>query len=113
MSLPSNPWHQLWTRGLDATTGVAGSAESLPSLTTQWWEHSMQASQQWWSWWFAAFMPPTGWGAQDPAGQVPVPPASEPLRREPPHRSTQRAAPSTADAPVRRPKAAAKHARKG
>jgi hypothetical protein len=36
MSLPTHPWHQLWTRSLDATTGVAGSAESLPGLTAQW-----------------------------------------------------------------------------
>ncbi|HIV72887.1 MAG TPA: hypothetical protein H9903_18255 [Candidatus Aquabacterium excrementipullorum] len=111
MSLPQHPWHQFWTRSLDAATGVAGSAESLPGLTTQWWTQSMQASQQWWSWWFAAFMPPAGWGAQDPVGQVP-PPAAESARPEPVRRSAPRPA-LAAEAPVRRPKVAAKHARKG
>jgi hypothetical protein len=111
MSLPPHPWHQFWTRTLDAATGVAGSAESLPSLTTQWWTQSMQASQQWWRWWFAAVMPPAGWGVQDKVGEVP-PPAADPARREVPRRDEARAGPSE-DAPLRRPKAAARHARKG
>lgn len=113
MSLPNHPWHQLWTRSLDATTGVAGSAESLPTLTAQWWEQSMQASQQWWSWWFMAFTPPAGWGAQDRAGHVPPAPAAEPLRRDAHRPASPRTTSAAAEAPTRRPKAAAKHARKG
>lgn len=113
MSLPPHPWHQLWTRSLDATTGVAGSAESLPGLTSQWWEQSMQASQQWWSWWFAAFMPPGGWGVQDKAGEVATPPAAEPVRREPARHSPGPTASEAPAAQTRRPKVAAKHARKG
>lgn len=111
MSLPPHPWHQFWTRSLDAATGVAGSGESLPGLGTQWWTHSMQASQQWWSWWFAAFMPPAGWGVQDKVGEVAAPPSVEPARPE----AARRSAPKVvqAEAPAHRPKAAAKHARKG
>lgn len=112
MSLPPHPWHQFWTRSLDAATGVTGSAESLPGATAQWWTHSLQASQQWWSWWFAAFMPPAGWGVQDKVGEVPPPPAAEPVRRNAPRRTAPRATQAD-DALTRRPKAAAKHARKG
>lgn len=112
MSLPPHPWHQFWTRSLDAVTGVAGSAESLPDMTTQWWTHSMQATQQWWSWWFAAFMPPAGWGVQDKVGEVPPPPAAEPVHREPPRRDMS-GLKQGEDVPVRRPKATVRTPRKG
>lgn len=111
MSLPQHPWHQFWTRSLDAATGVAGSAESLPGLGAQWWTHSLQASQQWWSWWFATFVPPVDWSTHDKVGQV-TPPSPQPERKEPAPVRAQRTMPST-EAPTRRPKAAAKHARKG
>lgn len=115
MSLPQHPWHQFWTRSMDAATGVAGSAESLPGMSAQWWTHAMQASQQWWQWWFATFVPPVDWAAQGKAGQVMPPPprpAPQPGHQEPVQARAPRATPST-DTPARRPKAAAKHARKG
>ncbi|MFY9479295.1 MAG: hypothetical protein WAQ08_16760 [Aquabacterium sp.] len=111
MSLPQHPWHQFWTRSLDAATGVAGSAESLPEMSAQWWTHSLQASQQWWQWWFATFVPPVDWTAQGKVGQV-MPPPPQPDHQEPVQARAPRATPVT-DAPTRRPKAAAKHARKG
>ena len=105
MSQHTDPWHQFWTRSLDAATGVAGSAESLPGLTTQWWAQSLQASQQWWSWWFAAFMPPADWGAQDEVGRVPPPPASEPVHHEAVRHAAPRPGPRAPGVPPRRARA--------
>lgn len=111
MSLQQHPWHQFWTRSLDAATGVAGSAESLPEMGAQWWAQSLQASQQWWQWWFATFVPPVDWAAQGQAGKI-TPAPTQPGRPEPVQTRAPRAMPS-ANAPIRHPKAAAKHARKG
>lgn len=56
-----HPWQHLWRSTVDAATGVTGSSQSLSQELGQWphqWvEHSLQATQTWWAWWFQYFNP--------------------------------------------------------
>lgn len=53
--MQEHPWHQFWTRSVDAATGVAGSAESMAAWPVRWWHDSYKASHDWWIWWMTAW----------------------------------------------------------
>lgn len=74
--MQEHPWHQFWTRSVDAATGVAGSAESMAAWPVRWWHDSYKASHDWWVWWMTAWAAGTQPAGTQPAGDET--PADEP-----------------------------------